>query len=69
MKSLVICITDASQVDREIMISAVEPMSLGHAAHLALDQAMADGAKLQYPVFLDIHSAEQFSNVAWMHRK
>lgn len=65
--NFVICITDASRVDRQIVVSVAEPTNLGRAAHLALDQIMDEGAKIQFPVFLDIHSADEFSNVAWMH--
>ena len=69
MKSFVICITDAARVDRQILVSVVEPVNLGRAAHMAIDQVVEDeGSKIQFPVFLDIHAAEQFSNVAWMHR-
>lgn len=67
VKNFVICITDASQVDRQIVVSVAEPTNLGRVAHLALDQVMAEGPKIQFPVFLDIHSADQFNNVAWMH--
>lgn len=69
MKSFVICITDAARVDRQVLVSGVEPLNLGCAAHMALDQVVKEeGLKIQFPVFLDIHAAEQFSNVAWMHR-
>ena len=67
VKNFVICITDASRVDRQIAVSVAEPTNLGRVAHLALDQVMDEGAKIQFPVFLDIHSADEFSNVAWMH--
>ena len=67
VKNFVICITDASWVDRQIVVSVAETTNLGRAAHLALDQVMDEGAKIQFPVFLDIHSADEFSNVAWMH--
>ena len=67
MKNFVICITDAARVDRQIVVSVAEPTNLGRAAHLALDQVMDEGAKIQFPVFLDIHPADEFSRVAWMH--
>ena len=65
--NFVICITDASWVDRQIVVSVAETTNLGRAAHLALDQIMDEGTNIQFPVFLDIHSADEFSNVAWMH--
>lgn len=69
MKSFVIHITDAAKVDRRIIVSVVEPGNLGRAAHMALDLVVdEEGPKLQFPIFLDIHAADQFSNVAWMHR-
>lgn len=69
MKSYVIHITDAARVDRQVVVSVIEPMNLGRAAHMAIDRVVdEEGAQLQFPIFLDIHPAEQFSGVAWMHR-
>lgn len=69
MKNFVICITDADRVDRQIIVNADESVTLGQAAHLALDQVMKDvGAKMQFPIFLDIHPAEHFDRFAWLQR-
>lgn len=69
MKRFVVRITDAVGVDRQLVVSVVDAESLGSVVHMALDQVMAEaGPQIQYPVFLDIHAAGQFSNVAWMHR-
>ena len=69
MESFVIHITDAARVDRQIVVSLVEPVNLGRAAHMALDRVVdEEGPKLQFPIFIDIHPAKEYSNVGWMHR-
>ncbi len=45
-----------------------QPKELGRAAQVALDELMAThNGKIQFPLFMDIHPAEQFEHVAWMH--
>lgn len=69
MKTFVIHITDAALMDRQVVLNVDEPMGLGRAAHEALDQIVGEeAAEIQYPIFIDIQSADQFRNVSWMYR-
>ena len=69
MKVFVIHITDAARMDRQVVLAVDAPMGLGVAAHEALDQVVGEaGAEIQYPIFLDIQSADEYRNVSWMYR-
>lgn len=69
MKVFVIHIIDAARMDRQVVLNVDAPKDLGRAAHEAIDQVVGEeAAQIQYPIFIDIQSADQFRNVSWMYR-
>lgn len=70
MNSFMIHISDASGVDERAAIVVQDAMDLGRAAQVALDEMVErHGGQLAFPIFVDIHPAEEFKGRAWMHSK
>ncbi len=66
MKTYVVCISDSSSVDRTTPVIVQDETSLGRVAQMAIDDFVsASGEAIHYPVFIDIHPAEQFGGVRW----
>lgn len=68
MNSFIVHISDAQGIDVQSAINVEARMDLGRAAQLALDEMVEQhGAKLTFPIFVDIHLADEFRDRAWMH--
>jgi len=68
MNTFVIHMSDASGVDEQAAIVVQDAMDLGRAAQVALDQMVErHGGQLAFPIFVDIHPAQEFQSRSWMH--
>jgi len=68
MKSFIVHVSDASQVDVQSEVNVNDSMDLGRVAQLALDEVIEKhGGNITFPIFIDIHPASNFQDVAWMH--
>lgn len=65
MKDFVIRITDPSGVDRQLAVQVAGDGDVGRAAQLAIDDMLAvRGGHFAFPLFIDIHPAKDFPQVA-----
>jgi hypothetical protein len=63
MQEFVIHITDPSRIDERVTVRSLG--EVGHAAHLAIDDVLArHGGDFAFPLFIDIHPAADFPQVA-----
>lgn len=68
MKTYVVTVSDASNVDRLTPVSVKEETSLGKVAQMAVDEFIeTHGDDVQFPLFIDIHPAAEFRGVHWLH--
>ncbi len=68
MHSYVIRVCDAGSDERQAVIVTPGRDELPRAVHDALQVMLrAPGREPHFPLFIDIHPASQFENVAWMH--
>lgn len=68
MNSFIVHISDAKGIDARAAIKVEDSMDLGRAAQLALDSMIeAYGARIVFPIFVDIHPAAEFDAHEWMH--
>jgi hypothetical protein len=69
MKTYVVCISDAASADRRTPVMVQDDTSLGRVAQMAIDEFVSEQGELKFPVFIDIHPAEQFGGVHWLHSR
>ena len=68
MKTYVVCVSDSAGVDRRTPVLVQEDTSLGRVAQMAIDEFISiEGDDIDFPLFVDIHSAEEFAGVRWLH--
>lgn len=68
MATYIVHISDAGRTDCQVSVRADELTSLPSAVQMALEDYIAEhSADVEFPLFLDIHPAEEFANRAWMH--
>jgi len=68
MSDFIINLTDSGGLNEQIAAHAATDCDLGSAAKLAIDQIVRmSGGELTFPVFLDIHPAEAFGQVASLY--
>jgi hypothetical protein len=65
MQNFVIHITDPRGIDERVMVQSLGDGEVGRAAQLAIDDVLArHGGDFAFPLFIDIHPAEHFAQVA-----
>lgn len=65
MKDFIIRLTDPSGVDQQLAVRVAGEGDVGRAAQLAIDDMIAvRGGDFAFPLFIDIHPAEDFPQVA-----
>jgi hypothetical protein len=65
MQDFVIHISDPRGIDERVAVRAVGDGEVGRALQLALDDVLArHGGDFAFPLFIDIHPAEDFAAVA-----
>lgn len=70
MKTFVVQLSDAAGIDAKTAVEVQDELDLGRAAQLALDDLVESyGRSLTFPIFVDIHPAQEFSGLEWMHTK
>lgn len=70
MKTYVVCVSDAANADRRTPVIVQESTGLGQVAQMAIDDFVAAfGEDVHFPLFIDIHPAEQFGGVHWLHSR
>jgi hypothetical protein len=68
MKTYVVCVSDSAGADRRTPVIVDEETGLGRVSQMAIDDFVAFfGDAIQFPIFVDIHPAQQFANVSWLH--
>jgi hypothetical protein len=68
MKEFIVRISDARGIDAQSAVTVEDSLDLGRAAQLALDELVDQfGGEVTFPIFVDIHPAEEFAGRAWMH--
>jgi hypothetical protein len=68
MANYIVHISDAGRSDCQVSAEVNERTTLAQAVQEALEDYMAQhAADVEFPIFLDIHPAEEFANRAWMH--
>jgi hypothetical protein len=68
MKTYVVCVSDAVNADRRTPVMVQDETSLGRVAQMAIDDFVsAFGETIAFPLFIDIHPAEQYGGVQWLH--
>jgi len=65
MNHFIINLTDSAGLDQQIAIGVEALRDVGCAAQCAIDQVLAQrGREIAFPLFVDIHRAEEFPQVA-----
>ena len=65
MNHFIINLTDSAGLDQQIAIGVAEPRDVGCAAQCAIDQVLSQrGHEIAFPLFVDIHRADDFAQVA-----
>ena len=68
MNHFIINLTDSAGLDNQVVIGVEEPGDVGCAAQCAIDQVLAQrGREIAFPLFVDIHRAEDFPQVATLY--
>ncbi len=68
MNRFIIHLTDSVGLDQRISVDVVENDGIGQAAHLAIDDILSHRHRpVAFPLFLDIHRAENFPEVAALY--
>lgn len=69
MRAYIVHLSDAAAADHQtpVFVEDGDPVSV--VAQIAVDEFVeALQGEIQYPLFIDIHLAENYEPVAWMHR-
>jgi hypothetical protein len=70
MKTYVVCVSDSLGRDRRTPVLVQPDTGLGKVAQMAIDEfVVAFGEDYQFPLFVDIHPAEEFRSVHWLHSR
>jgi hypothetical protein len=70
MKTYVVCVSDAGGLDRRTPVMVQEDTSIGRVAQMAVDEFIASaGEQIGFPLFIDIHPAQEFAGVRWLHAR
>ena len=65
MNHFIINLTDSAGLDEQIASDVEEAGDVGCAAQSAIDQVLSDrGREVAFPLFVDIHRADDFAQVA-----
>jgi len=68
MATYIMHISDAGRTDSQMSVEVDAQTSLAQAVQTALEDFTAQhGNDVEFPLFLDIHPAEEFASRAWMH--
>lgn len=68
MNTFVVHVSDAHRIDKQSKIYVADSMDVGRAAQLALDELIdRHGAKLTFPLFIDIQLCSEFQGREWMY--
>ena len=68
MNTFVVHVSDAHGIDEQSKIYVADAMDVGRAAQLALDELIdRHGAKLTFPLFIDIQLCSEFQGREWMY--
>jgi hypothetical protein len=70
MKTYVVCVSDSAGGDRRTPVIVQEDTSLGKVAQMAIDEFISVfGDEVNFPLFVDIHPAQEFAGVHWLHSR
>ena len=65
MNHFIINLTDSADLDQQIAVGVEESGDIGCAAQLAIDKMLSNRVReMAFPLFVDIHRAEDFPQVA-----
>lgn len=68
MKELIVRITDTAGIDQQVNVRVAEAGDIGRAAQLAIDDMLSHcRTGISWPLFVDIHPAEKFPQVAALY--
>ena len=69
MKTYVVCVSDTAGRDRRTPVMVHKGTGLGRVSQMAIDEFVSVFDDVQFPLFVDIHRAEEFGGVHWLHAR